>query len=292
MVFIGDSLTRYQFISLAHFLHRGSWQDERGLPSLTNEKQHKSPRWPNYYFESSLRLGCAHLCDCVRTFDVDRNATHLHEHIYHYDLDQDLLMIFHFFAPTLNMTFYLPDHPTRQQLLLQCLYINESLEAMKFMAEPHEVHRYYSPSHLTQFIATEVSPSQPSALFFNQGFWQAESFRDPDNLAHLAAALRAASPLSFWKAITEQIDTEAVDSDLFLQHLQSLGLGLYDAYAVTKNLKRLIGVRLYFDKRRHFISSFVYRVANIVLLELLRIAFSGDQNSTFPLVGRLPAKPQ
>ncbi|RYH25585.1 hypothetical protein EON65_15475 [archaeon] len=288
VVFIGDSLTRYQFMSLASFLYRGSWDIDHDLPSLTNSQDHMNPRWPNYYYESTLRLGCSHMCDCIRKED-NEVVTFLHEHIYHYDVTLDFLMSFHFFSPTMNMTFYQPYIPSRKQLLMNCIDANASLTSLNFMLVPHQVHRSYTPANIAQFISTELKAIKPSAIFFNQGFWQLDSFRYPSNMARLAAALRDATRLPFWKVTTEQKKGLAVDNSTFLHAIQSYELGLYDTYAITKDLRELIGGSVFFDRKRHFVP-FVYREANIVLLELMRIAFSKDHASSFPLVGRLPTR--
>lgn len=287
IVFIGDSLTRYQFMSLADYLYRGTWDVDHSLPSLTNSREHADPQWTNYYYESAIRLGCSHVCDCVR-MEGNGTVTFLHEHIFHYDANLDFLMAFHFFSPTMNMTFYQPRLPTRRQLLMGCIDANISIASLNFMLASHKVHRSYAPLQIGQFISTEVKDLKPSAIFFNQGFWESDSFRHPSNMARLAAALLSATPFPFWKATTEQNKGPPVDNSTFLRDIQSYGFGLYDTFEITKDLRKLVGGCVFFDRKRHFVP-FVYREANIVLLELLRVALTaGYSSSVFPLVGRLP----
>ena len=54
----GDSLTRYQYLSLAYFLstthHVDRFGKRRGYPSLVIEREH--PDWDTYYLESNAAL--------------------------------------------------------------------------------------------------------------------------------------------------------------------------------------------------------------------------------------------
>jgi hypothetical protein len=62
MLMIGDSVTRYQYLSLAYFLVTGRWRSPR--PSNANEKEFGS--WQNFYNLTNARLDGAELCDCYR----------------------------------------------------------------------------------------------------------------------------------------------------------------------------------------------------------------------------------
>eukprot|EP01031_Cornospumella_fuschlensis_P033701 gene33701-40773_t len=203
-------------------------------------------------------------------------------------------MTFHFFTPTKNFTFFRAEHPTRKELLNNCLSSSASLDALKFILEPHEAHRLYTPENIAQFIEVEVKAMNPDAVFFNQGLWPSDSFRNASSMMRLATAMRKATPLPFWKATTQYVTKNSsivVDSEAFLQSIQSYGLGLYDTNAISANLFEIFGEKVFFDKARHFIP-FVYREANIVLLEFLKISFSADHSSPFPLVGHLPNQTQ
>lgn len=74
LTFVGDSISRYQYLSLAHFLVHGRfiqrYSDDNGT-SLTNE--HTWPSWPEFYSKGSQQLHVnsstvtsTESCDCYR----------------------------------------------------------------------------------------------------------------------------------------------------------------------------------------------------------------------------------
>ncbi|RYH05877.1 hypothetical protein EON65_43605 [archaeon] len=279
VVFIGDSLTRYQYLSLALFLHHACWQDDWGLPSLAHERQFSG--WLNFFHETNLRLGCAHVCDCVRTEEVR------HENRYFYHVGLNFSMSVFFFAPDRSTTFYLDHHPTRDEIYKNCVNETSSLAHMMSILHPHNVHRLYDITNITDFIRTEVKAMQPDAVFFNQGIWKPRRFRHTDNLQKLAMALKEATRYPFWKVTTAAMVGGPRDSVDFLHTLKSLDLGIYDTYNLTKGLIPL-REQVFWDTKYHF-TSFVYREANLALLELMRVLFSPCLNeSKFQLAGELP----
>lgn len=64
IAFAGDSLTRYQYLSLAHFLKYGAWIDPDEIPNMTQEKQHNT--WHEFYKFTKSKLHPYEECDCFR----------------------------------------------------------------------------------------------------------------------------------------------------------------------------------------------------------------------------------
>ena len=68
LVFVGDSLTRYQYLSLIGFLHSGLWPEPLGgLPDMPNpvmEMEHGN--WTAFYASSTTQYGGREVCTCVR----------------------------------------------------------------------------------------------------------------------------------------------------------------------------------------------------------------------------------
>ena len=68
IAFLGDSLTRYQYLNLVHFIARGSWYSES--PAFENERSW--PSWAEFYKGTSARLTTStshESCDCFRPED-------------------------------------------------------------------------------------------------------------------------------------------------------------------------------------------------------------------------------
>lgn len=63
LAFIGDSLSRYQYLNLVYFLEHGKWQVESDHP---NEEERAYESWFEFYRITNSRLGGHELCDCHR----------------------------------------------------------------------------------------------------------------------------------------------------------------------------------------------------------------------------------
>ncbi len=61
IAFIGDSLTRFQYLSLVYYLYTGRWT--HNYPS--SFCGHHWPSKGDWMIGSSLRTGCMELCDCL-----------------------------------------------------------------------------------------------------------------------------------------------------------------------------------------------------------------------------------
>jgi hypothetical protein len=62
-MFIGDSVTRYQYLNLAHFVATGEWDSPADLP---NENKRRFGDWARFHAETNCRLGGREVCDCYR----------------------------------------------------------------------------------------------------------------------------------------------------------------------------------------------------------------------------------
>jgi hypothetical protein len=63
VVFIGDSLTRFQYLNLINALHTGSWQTIR--PSIVSGAN-VWVNWKSFHLSTNVRFGCNEICDCYR----------------------------------------------------------------------------------------------------------------------------------------------------------------------------------------------------------------------------------
>lgn len=65
LALLGDSVTRYQYISLAYYLKTGKWIPTEETPSLLNQKDFKS--WNDYLNYTNAVLQPQEQCDCIRS---------------------------------------------------------------------------------------------------------------------------------------------------------------------------------------------------------------------------------
>lgn len=92
LVFLGDSVTRYQYLSLAYFLRWGRWFDPRQTQNHLVDAHsfqhpyHPDQDWNEFFYQSNRLLWPLESCDCQRSamhqalerryfYDADRNNT-------------------------------------------------------------------------------------------------------------------------------------------------------------------------------------------------------------------------
>jgi hypothetical protein len=64
VAFVGDSLTRYMYLSLATYLRRGRWITKKDVPNILEEKQFNN--WNYFYNYTKNYLQPHEQCDCFR----------------------------------------------------------------------------------------------------------------------------------------------------------------------------------------------------------------------------------
>lgn len=96
LVFIGDSVTRYQYLSLAYFLRYGRWFDTSiEYNNLVNSHSfhhplHVQEDWNEFFLQSTRMLDPLEICDCLRNFD----NTVVLERRYFYDQTNNNMMVY------------------------------------------------------------------------------------------------------------------------------------------------------------------------------------------------------
>lgn len=71
LVLMGDSITRYQYLSLAYFLRHGKWFDPKQKPHLVDQnsyirKARADKGWAYFFRETNRLLSPMEKCDCFR----------------------------------------------------------------------------------------------------------------------------------------------------------------------------------------------------------------------------------
>lgn len=84
LVFVGDSLTRYQYLSLAYFLKFGRWMDPSTTPNLVNSHSFHHPNhpdqdWNEFFLQSNRMLYPYEACDCLRDSKISLERRYFHD---------------------------------------------------------------------------------------------------------------------------------------------------------------------------------------------------------------------
>ncbi len=91
IVFVGDSLTRYQYISLVYMLRHQRSIDPKSNPNLVEEKTWKS--WNDFFIQSTTLLSPNEICDCTRP-EGKVYASLFFENRYYYDKTHNISVSF------------------------------------------------------------------------------------------------------------------------------------------------------------------------------------------------------
>jgi hypothetical protein len=98
LVFIGDSITRHQYLSLAYFLRHGKWFNPSEIPHLVNQNHfiydpvsRKRRGWATFFSETNKLLSPCERCDCFRNrwTNVTEVDSYVIENRYFYDPERN-----------------------------------------------------------------------------------------------------------------------------------------------------------------------------------------------------------
>eukprot|EP00981_Chlorochromonas_danica_P007289 scaffold1636_cov165-Ochromonas_danica.AAC.13 len=262
IAFIGDSLTRYQYLSLAWFLSSGQWLEDPGLTPLTHEK--RWPDWSSFFHSSNMRMGCHEILDACRAIGEIQEIRE-NRYFYHFGLNLSISMNLYLPYKTNKMMLNM-DFPTVKDFNSRCMF---SAHGMKYSNRYfNEVNYSSSFESIQSFITGWIAPVQPDYLVFNHGFWSPEMVYEPSYLPSVMQAARNASKHVIWKTTTSgSRNPRQYEDDNLRQNLSSLGFIIFDAFALTKHICYAKGS--HYD-RYHFAHMSIYREINIAFLQQLR----------------------
>lgn len=275
IMFVGDSLTRYQYLNLIRYLHSGRWTEPFAMQLCC---EHSFKDWGDFFTEISASFGCNHICDCHH-WDVYKKPGNIgtQENHYYYDADLNLTISSHLWygvVPIWMDKYY--KMPTYDEFANHC---HENLTSFsstdQFIATDFPTHTEYSDIFV--FLEKVVKPSRIDVLMMNFGHWEGSmrhwnEVKKEIKIKQLGDLSTSFVPLVIWKTTTARLDHEQMDDPGFLQMLtrNCPKIQIFDAFNMTKDMEHYKGVMW---DNLHFIS-FVYRELNIAFLEHLETWWS------------------
>ena len=259
VIFVGDSLTRYQYLNLVHALHTNSWRPSQD-PAIEVETPWSN--WKNFHLGTSQRLGCQEYCDCYRNINAG-DPMLFKENRHYYDQKSNI---------SIRMFLWLPPHNINVNLVPNSTIMNKrcdfSLPAW-MDAFNYEPTAQMSTSDIVNFLTTVVKPLDTDLLILNQGFWEYPTFRNPNIAMTAFNTIATVSKRVIWKTTTARCDREVftpIDDQTFLKMIELNGrIELFDAYNITKFYAS--NTENCWDGKHFF--SHVYTKLNIALFEQL-----------------------
>ncbi len=259
IVFIGDSLTRYQYLNLILFFQRNSWVTNN-FPAVEDEKAWAS--WRSFHMGSSFRFGCQEICDCYRLND---NFDSARENRYFFDEHNNL---------TIDMYLWFPPRPIR-------LGHRNTTNFREVCSNPElftEMVKSYSQGNdtvyeIVEFLNTIISNSYPDILIINQGFWSFPSLDGNLTFQNIfISTIKRIAGQAIWKTTTAPCypGSTTVKGETFLSNLRMGGIRIFDAYSYTREVVALNNetTRNVCWDGLHF-QPFVYRELNKRLLSFI-----------------------
>eukprot|EP00887_Chlorella_sp_A99_P008237 scaffold12.g8237.t1 len=300
VAFVGDSLMRYQYISLVLFLESGEWPGLNTTegPSPVVEKEWDS--WWHYYQATTAALGGREACDCYRKEDSDGEWQAAIVENRRYELRAPApgscgggrRQLLARAPPPTNATVSYFMHWRNQWPMHGHAGFPPAPGRPGLGCEPGNCSQAADWSApLPEALATKVAAVRPTLLLVNQGVhWTTTCSQDhepqkgqcwSDDFAHAVAAAGVAATalrrgLPLWRTTAagrhpaEHPAVDAAYDGQALAHTAVAGWGVLDAFALTEPLRALEarGTADAWSDNWHF-RGFVYRELNLYLLNIL-----------------------
>ena len=247
IVFIGDSISRYQYLSLVYFLRYGRWfEPDLEKNNLVNEKSFISPfhndHYGEFYFQSSRLLQPYELCDCYKYQKyMDSDITNNNNRTGANDIGKYIIENRYYHDPTLNNTItfihaYGHSNVIHGRIPAEDVYDIDQWDWHKKEKRLIE-HKHTKPiweyedwSHVIKNYISNINP-QPEHLILNAGQWK-NSFGPATNssmetttalLNSLQNDLNPEQTTAYWKTtsykrngIIMNNDNNVVTTDLYM----------------------------------------------------------------------------
>ena len=245
IVFMGDSLTRYQWVALAASFHEGVELSNAEFPSLVKEREWR--HWMPYYNGSTERLKPNCRCDCHRSFARPIGSKTVENRYY-------------WLPGRLNLSFF--------QILDPSSVFGHWTPTAPFNNEQHraQVHNDFAPlwrmawPDVIRNVVAKLQPP-PTVIVLNMGMWGAP--KNASMFADVKHAAKQVTPRVLWKTTTRMRrsgSTKWMRTDLAARRTFD---EVFDAARLTRHLTD----RDYWDPR-HFLPH-VYNHLNAALLRQL-----------------------
>ncbi len=229
IVFMGDSLTRFMYYSLAYFLRHGRWIDPDSNPHLVrprdffNTTNEGATVWIPWYRASSQALEPMELCDCWREpgniiKEGDPSFNSVCENRYYHDpIRNNTLVFFQSYGEVIPIRGHYGDpvQATFDRGSLGGVYENPLQDNFPFN---------WSLSWI-DVIQQQVTPLRASYLVINAGLWNHGFYNDAfvdDFLLAIQVLESESTTRTIWKTTTPYYDGDYGNLFIDLKMCQKL----------------------------------------------------------------------
>jgi hypothetical protein len=274
--FVGDSLTRYQYLNLVHFITHGTWYSS--YPPFEHEPLWNS--WLEFYQGTTARLTTKNGISCEKC-DCYRNPSDTLSRENRYYENSELNLTISYFQHSVGISKRGMDY--NSLTLSNC---REGLGCTQASCSPGNCMKthWIANDHI-DLLKHAALTLHPDTVIFNSGIWHRlnnphdEGFTSPErinDLIMLAQIMPAFGVQRFiWKTTTAvQQETSPLGESEAKLFTSAIGgtdsfnsWTVFDAYSLTSNIADIgqrLNIPLYYDSY-HFIPD-IYRGLNEALL--------------------------
>jgi len=279
IIFIGDSLMRYQYLNFIGFLHTAQWISR---PTHIEYEKAWGDDWERYLKISTLRFGGYEICDCYRNpgNPLSREYTEaqlkgnfvpgMKENRHYYDPMYNISIKFFFYT---GFPFFMSKMPSHEDFI----NMDSSSDWWLFqgLSVPTFEFRY---DMLDPFLSNQIMPRLPDVLFLNLGTWMespvlAEINKNPKAFIDI---FKKSAKFPIWKTTTAYLvdidhmeSRSRVDEPKTLQAIRDENVLVFDAFQITRPFS---ADKKNYDDTFHF-QPHVYAVLNKHFLSFLTSIF-------------------
>jgi hypothetical protein len=268
LVMMGDSVTRYQCISLMHYLHTGSWINDSFSEKNSLLWIKTFPSYNHHYQYAAQYFGTALQCDCYRTFDPQIIMSNVFDNWYWHDTcrNNSLSCIAQYGKYPLG-GHWLPSQISDGTIHLQTNY---SIHPM-----PLPPVWQYNWSDTIRYHVAKLRP-HPQYVVINSGLWGSHQLKNRFIFRTIQQALHDNHMIGIYKTTTKLRH----DTSTQLKAHDKIGCALMDHCLDVSWTGTLTNASDYMDDR-HF-PSHINTLFNLQLLQLLQ--GMGESSTSFPSV--------
>ena len=233
IVFVGDSVTRYQYMALAYSVSKGFEMSESEFPSIVKEKEWTD--WMEYHKHITSIVNNMQ-CDCHRSYSRVVGSKTIDNRF--------------FSNKNINLTFFQVLNPNHiQGRWHPLLYQSDSYKKIHNKFDPLWIYNIFE---LFTKIVFNLQPL-PTVIIMNIGIWM--HFLK-DDYHKLQEIFRESNARFFWKTTTKYRNNKQVDDKYVRKYFN-----IFDAHKHTQNCT----ISDYWDNF-HF-QPWVYNKLNALLLK-------------------------
>jgi hypothetical protein len=272
MLFMGDSLTRFQYISLVYFLRHRRWIDAPAtIPHLVRPGDYLagelSSEWSPWYQASMDLFAPYENCDCYREpRTIDTDYQYICENRYYHDPIRNNTVTY---LQALGSAHLMRGHWHAEQAIPQLMEYHRTMNQSEIGDTVGPVNGRVIPYRWQgtwiDAIRGHVADLAPAVLIMNAGRWRHPFLDAPFRDAIVAALQDAGIPRVIWKTTTADRGGKYTDA---FNETDAAMCNLLECLDTTWTLD--VPSTLYVDWC-HFLEP-VYRLLNEQLLQQLGIA--------------------